>query len=538
MKADVLMINAKVHLLDNCRTTAEALACLNGRIVAVGSSKELRSLAGPDTEILDLNGRTVFPGFIDAHEHLSWFAEEPLKVDVSSNRVQNRGDLVRLVQAEAGRLGPGEWVHGVLYDDTKVEGGPLTRDELDRAAPQNPVIIVHVSCHWAVVNSAALTAGGLTDESPDPKGGELGREPNSGRLTGRLTEMAMFNFAFESLAIAPTVVPPFARELRRTALKKAAGILNAAGVCGVGDALTGPSYVTTYHDLHAAGELSLRVNMIIPHIFLTKLEQVGLLGPWGNEWVRCAGIKVIIDGAIAGRTAALSDGYANDSTNHGVLLIQNQDELNDIVGRIHRAGYQACVHANGDIAIEMALQAIERAQTESPRAGSRHRIEHCTMINDCLLAWMARLGVIALPFGSYLWQHGEKLRPFYGKRADRMFAHGSFLRAGVKVAGSSDHPAGLYPPLLGIQSMVTRRTASGEVIGADEKIALLEAVRMYTEYAAYASGEEHVKGRLVPGMMADMVVLEEDPWDCSPEDISAINIRRTIVGGRTVFGPT
>ena len=368
-------------------------------------------------------------------------------------------------------------------------------------------------------------------------GGELGRDHATGRLNGRLIEMAMFNFAFESLAVTPTVVPPFSRDVRRVAVKKAAGILNEAGVCGVGDALTAPSYVTTYHDLQAAGELPLRINMIIPHIFLPKLEEVGLLGPWGNEWVRCSGIKVIIDGAIAGRTAAIKDGYANDPNDHGVLLVREQGELNDIIGRIHRAGYQACVHANGDIAIEMALHAIELTQKEFPRKDPRHRLEHCTMIDDRLLAWMARLGVMALPFGSYLWQHGEKLRPFYGKRADRMFAHASFLRAGVKVAGSSDHPAGLYPPMLGVQSMVTRRTATGETIGADEKISLLEAFRMYTIYAAYASGEENLKGRLAPNMLADMVVLERDPWACPPEEISSIGIHSTIVCGRRVFGP-
>ena len=536
MKADLLILNGHVHFLDDQLTTAEALACLNGRILAVGSSKELISLAGPNTEILDLNGRTVLPGFIDAHEHLSWFAEEPLKLDVSAKKVKSLADLIRLVQSEAGKLAPGEWIHGVLYDDTKMEGGLLTRNVLDGVAPKNPVIIIHVSGHWAVVNSAALAAGGLTEETPDPKGGELGREPGTGRLTGRLTEMAMFNFAFESLAVTPTIVPPFSRELRRMAVKKAAAILNAAGICGVGDALTGPSYITTYHDLHAAGELTVRVNMMIPYIFLPRLEKIGLLGPWGNEWIRASGIKVIIDGAIAGRTAALKDGYANAPGNHGVLLIQEQAELDEIIGNIHRSGYQACIHANGDIAIEMALKSIEKAQSETPRKDPRHRIEHCTMVDDRLLASMARLGVIALPFGSYIWQHGEKLRPFYGKRADRMFAHGSFLQAGVKVAGSSDHPAGLYPPMLGVQSMMTRQTPAGEVIGPGERIPLLEAFRMFTQYAAYATGEERTKGQLSPGMLADMVILDQNPWKCRPEEISAVGIHHTIVGGRVVFG--
>jgi hypothetical protein len=524
--------------MDRKGSVAQAIAIWKTLVLAVGTDAEIESLASPEAQRLNLQGRTILPGFIDAHEHLSWFAEESLQLNCSPQRLASLTELIGLVGGEASKIAPGEWIRGVLYDDTKmIEGRILTRDDLDVAAPDHPVIIIHVSSHWAVVNSAALQLGGLNDQSFNPTGGELGREPGSGRLDGRLIEMAMFNFAFESLAVGPTVVPPFARDVRRKALKRAAGILNAAGVCGVGDALTAPSYVTTYHDLFASGELSLRVNMIIPYIFLQNMEQLGLPGPWGNEWVRCAGIKVIIDGAIAGRTAALKNGYANDASNHGVLLIEDQNELNEIIDRIHRAGYQACVHANGDIAIEMALKAIEKAQTAHPRKDPRHRIEHCTMIDDELLSRIAHLGVMALPFGSYLWQHGEKLRPFYGQRADRMFAHGSFLRAGVRVAGSSDHPAGLYPPLLGVQSMVTRRTAAGEIIGAEEKIPLLEAFRMYTVYAAYASGEEKIKGRLVPGQLADMIVLERDPWDCPAEEISAIGVHQTIVGGRTVFGP-
>jgi predicted amidohydrolase YtcJ len=348
--------------------------------------------------------------------------------------------------------------------------------------------------------------------------------------------MAMFNFAFESLAEEPTVVPPFPPQVRRQTLQDAARTLNVAGVCGVGDALTAPSYVATYRDLAADMQLTLRVNMIIPYIFLPWLERIGLRGPWGNEWIRCAGIKVIVDGAIAGRTAAMKNGYADAPDDHGVLLIDDQAELDAIVARIHRAGYQACVHANGDLAIEMALKSIERAQVAYPRKEPRHRIEHCTMVDDALLGWMARLGVMALPFGSYLYQHGEKLERFYGARAARMFAHNSFLKAGVKVAGSSDHPAGLYPPLLGVQSMVTRRTASGQVIGPAERISLEEAFRMYTVYAAHASGEEHLKGQLSPGFLADLVVLDQDPWKTPPEEISQIGVRLTMVGGRIVHG--
>ncbi len=535
--ADLVIRNARIRTMDPKGSRGQALAVWKGLVLAVGTEGEIEPLCAPGTQKLNLGGRTVLPGFIDAHEHLSWFAEEPLKLDCSPQRVGSLAELLARVEGEAARLAPGDWIRGVLYDDTKMaEGRPLTRDDLDSAAPDHPVIIIHVSAHWAVVNSAALKLGGLSERSPDPKGGALGREPGSGRLDGRLIEMAMFNFAFESLAVDPTVVPPFPPEVRRHALQEAARTLNAAGVCGVGDALTAPSYVATYRDLAAEKMLSLRVNMMIPYIFLPWLEKIGLLGPWGNEWIRCAGIKVIVDGAIAGRTAAMKQGYADAPDDHGVLLIEDQAELNAIVARIHRAGYQACVHANGDLAIEMALAAIERAQAACPRREPRHRLEHCTMVDDALLARMARLGVMALPFGSYLYQHGEKLERFYGARAARMFAHNSFLKAGVKVAGSSDHPAGLYPPLLGVQSMVTRRTASGQVIGPAERIPLEEAFRMYTVYAAYASGEEHLKGQLAPGYLADLVVLDQDPWETPPEEISRIAVRLTMVGGRIVHG--
>jgi predicted amidohydrolase YtcJ len=537
LHADLLIQNAKIRTLDHNGTVAQSLAALNGRIVAVGTDLDLTPLAGPKTVCIDLGGRTVLPGFIDAHEHLSWFAEEPLKLNLSPEKVSSLTELLQKVENEVRRLAAGQWVRGVLYDDTKMaEGRRLTRDDLDTISPNNPVIVIHVSGHWAVVNSAGLKLGGFDRHSSDPEGGTLGRESVSGRLDGRLIEMAMFEFAFESMTVKPTVVPPFPRDVRKTALLKAAGILTAAGVCGVGDALCAPSYVTSYHELAAERLLPLRVNMIIPYYFLSNFERLGLIGKWGNAWVRSSGIKVIVDGAIAGRTAALKEGYANDPSDHGVLLIEDQAELNAIVRRIHDLGYQACIHANGDVAIDMALNAIEQAQTANPRPDPRHRIEHCTMINDDFLDRMVRLNILALPFGSYIWQHGEKLERFYGKRAVRMFAHKSFLDAGVHVAGSSDHPAGLYPPLLGVQSMVTRQTRSGEVIGPQERIPLEEAFKMYTVYAAYATFEEQLKGELTPRRLADMVVLGQDPWEVEPLEIGQIPVDLTIVDGKVVHG--
>lgn len=537
MHADLIIQNGRIRTLDPTGTIAQSVAVLNGWIIGMGSNEDLRHLIGQKTECIDLEGRTVLPGFIDAHEHLSIFAEIPLQLDLSTKQVSSLAELLAKIREAAKGLERGAWIRGMLYDDTKMaEGRMLTRSDLDEAAPNHPVLVVHVSGHWGVVNLSALKLGGIDENTPDPKGGVLGRDLDTGQLTGQLIEKALFNFAYPSLSEEGTVVPPFPRDVRNKALLRAMGVLNSAGVTSVGDALVAPSYVTSYHDLASDRSLFIRVNMLIPYLFLPEMEKLGLTGKWGNEWVRCTGIKIILDGAIAGRTAALKGGYEQDPDDHGVLLIEDQSELNDLVERIHNMGYQACIHANGDLAIEMALNAIESAQANNPRHDPRHRLEHCTMIDDTTLSRMRALGVIALPFGSYVWQHGEKLVRYYGEeRAQTMFAHKSFLDAGVRVAGSSDHPAGLHPPLLGVQCMVTRKTSSGEVIGRNQRISLEEAFKMYTIYAAYASFDEDIKGSLTVGRLADMVVLEEDPWSIDPDGISQIEIDMTIVGGKIVY---
>jgi predicted amidohydrolase YtcJ len=533
--ADLFLQNAMIRTMDHSRPLVESLAVFGDRILAVGDWHNLCGLIGPGTEVLDLEGRTVLPGFIDAHEHLSWFAENRLKLDLSAERVSDLDQLKRAVSAEARKLGKGEWVRGYAYDDTKMaDGRRLNRDDLDAAAPHHPVVAIHISGHWAVVNSRALELGGLDRNSPDCPGGELGRDPGTGRLNGVLFEMAMFNFAMESLAVTPTVVPPFSREVRMEAIHEAAAFLNTAGLTGVGDALAAPSYVSSYLQLAREGKLSVRVNMMMPYIFMSHLEKGGLYGGWGNEWARATGIKIIVDGAIAGKTAALKDGYADDPDDHGLLLIEDPAELDGLVERIHELGYQACIHANGDIAINMALDAIEHAMNLSPRPDPRHRIEHCTMIDDHILARMTKLGVVATPFSSYLWQHAEKLPRYYGDRMHRMFAHKSFLDAGVVAASGSDHPVGLHSPLLGVQCMVTRKAPDGRIIGERERLSLEEAFRVYTTHAAYATTEEHIKGSLTPGRLADMVVLDEDPWQTDPDHIGRIAVGMTIVNGDVV----
>ncbi len=536
MQSTLLIQNAKIYTLNESQPVAQSLATLGEKIVAVGTNKDLAGLASSATEVIDLSGRIVLPGFIDAHEHFSNFSQILLQLDLSPSKVQSAESILDLVRAEANRLPAGEWIRGRGYDVTKIKEKRMpTREELDRAAPRHPVILVHVSAHMAVLNSEAMRIGTLDQNTPNPKGGQYVRDPRTGELTGEIVGTAVFQFYSEPLSGGKQIVPPFERSIRKEALIKAARVLNEAGITSVNDPLVCPSYITSYHDTLSDHSLTLRVNMLIPHFWLSDLEKLGLSGKWGDDWVRCTGIKIILDGAIAGRTAALKEGYSHDPKNHGLLIFDDQEELTDLVRRIHCLGYQACLHANGDIAIEMALEAIEKAQIEKPRHNPRHRIEHCTIINASILERMRRLRVMAIPFGSYLWQHSEKIVPFYGEeRAERMFAHRSFIDAGIRIAGSSDHPAGLYPPLLGIQCVVTRKTPSGEVLGKGQRISIEEAIKLYTTYAAYASFEENLKGVISVGCLADMVVLGENPYSIDPSKISKIPVEMTILGGRII----
>ena len=538
IEATLVLRNGIVHSFDKENTVADSLAAFGDRIIALGPDKDIRKLIGPRTKEIDLDGRTVLPGFIDAHEHLSVFSETLLQLDLSPAKINYSLDgLLDLVRSEAKHVGPGEWVRGALFDDTKLgEKQRLSLTDLDSAAPGNPVIIIHVSGNVGIVNSEALRRAVLNRNSLDPKGGKLGRDEKTGDLNGYLYSNALFQFANDQMNREGSIVPPFPRHVRNSALLKGAEILSAAGVTSVCDAWGSPNYLMSYQDMTQDHSFPLRVNILLFHIWLPELETLKLSGNWGNEWLRCTGIKLIVDGAIAGRTAALRDGYTNDPNDHGILVFEDQEELTHVVKRIHRLGYQACIHANGDIAIDMALNAIAEAQSEIPAPKIRHRIEHCTVINDGILERMRDLNVLAIPFGSYVWQHGEKILPYYGEqRSQMMFAHRSFLEAGVRVAGASDHPAGLYPPLLGVQSMFTRKTSSGQVIGSKQKISLEEAFKMYTTYAAYASLEENTKGSLTPGRLADMVVLAEDPWKVDPDEISKIRVDMTVMGGRIRF---
>ena len=511
----------------------EAFACLGEWIVATGRVAELRERY-PDADVTDFGDATVVPGLNDAHQHPTMAAEDLLHADLSPDRVRTRAEIIVTMRERVASTPAGDWVRGSRYDHAKASGGQvLTRDDLDEVSTEHPVLVVHVAGHWGVVNSRGLQVAGLTDGSEDPPGGELGRD-GAGRLNGVLYEQALFDLAYPAVARGEPVIPPSGLDDKLRALARYSAMLHAAGITSAGDALVGPDGVELLQAARRRGELTLRVSMLIAYPHFDTMRRLGLSTGLGDSRLRIGGIKAFVDGAVAGGTCLLEGEYAGGG-GHGIQTVTRK-ELTDLVRDVHDSGSRIGVHANGDRAIGLLLDAIEEADTANPRPGARHRIEHCTVVNDEIIARMRRLGLVAVPFGSYVAYHGDKLLGYYGKeRLERMFAHRSLLDAGVAVAGSSDYPCGPYEPLLALQSCVTREAADGTVLGGSQRITAGEALALYTTGSAYAAGEEDVKGRLAPGYLADFVVFDEDPLAVDPRRLARIAVRQTWVGADQVW---
>lgn len=528
----------------------DAFAVEGGRVRATGDLAGLRDRF-PGAEVVDFGDATIIPGLHDAHIHLAITAEDLLHLDLSAAAVRDTGELLAVVKAEAEKAGPGAWVRGSRYDDAKT--GVLTRQDLDRVAPDNPVLVVQVAGHWGVVNSAALRAFGIDESSEPPPGGDFGRHPD-GTLDGRLIERALMNLTMPATARGTSPLRPATEDERLRGLRRAIELWHAAGLTSICDALISPADVALLRRARAEGLLTLRTGMLLSIDHYAKARELGVGSGFGDDLLRFVGVKAFCDGAIGGRTCLLSEppppastpgfGFFTvsrrevpppDPTCHG-LQTTSTEELHENVRTVHGDGNRIGVHANGDAAIRIVLDAFEAAQAADPRPGLRHRIEHCSVVDDGILARMRAIGAVAVPFAGYAAYHGGALNGWYGgDRAERMFAHRAFLDAGVTVAGSSDYPCGPFEPLLGLQSMVTRTGADdGVPVGTSQRVSPAEALRIFTIGSAEACDEAHEKGRLAPGYLADFVVLGENPLTAGPSTISAIPVRATYVGGNQV----
>ena len=523
---DYVVINARVFTSDPENPNAEAFAVKGDRFLAVGSSADIRALAGSSTEIVDAEGMFVTPGFIDAHSHPSGAGVNEL-VQVNAD-LRSASDIAAALQERAGSTPAGQWIQAFKYDDTKLsEGRPLNRDDIDALVPDHPVVVRHRGGHTSVYNSMALGLAGVTSETQDPPGGRFYRDEN-GRLTGLVAGGAR--------AVFSELIPSDStREQRRDGVMLISELMTQAGLTSVHQTGGYRDDMIAYQDAREAGGMRFRMYLFPRGRLFDDLVNAGVRTGMGDEVFRIGAVKFTADGSASERTMRMSEPYEGRPDDYG-LLYMTEEEIFQSVENAHRNDFQVAIHANGDVTIKMVLDAYERAQTLWPRADTRHRIEHCSLVNPELLSRIRDLGVIPAPFYTYVHYHGNKWVDYGEERMRWMFAHKSFLDYGIPVAPASDYTPGPYEPLMAIQSMVTRKDFDGRIWGPNQRISIEDALKICTINGAYASFEEGIKGSITTGKLADFVILADAPQDVDPDQIKHIEIVRTVVGGKTMYG--
>jgi len=526
--ADLIVVNANVITMDESRPSAEALAVRAGRFVHVVSRAGAEALVGPATRRLDLGGQTVLPGFIDAHAHPRPIYDESSpwhEVEAGPDRVRTIEELIAAVRRRAAATPKGMLITGGRYQETKLGRHPTRRD-LDQATTEHPVIIAHSSGHLSVCNSAALALARVNRDSPDPKGGEFERDAN-GEPTGLLKERA----AGVIRAAAPgRDVPEDAKVAGYHACFRRFIEHVLTGVHVAGTDLTAARLMARARQPDAA----IRLYIMLRENQLNAAAHLRRETPAGEVNVRYGAIKSFHGNSLSGQTAWLYQPYAHRNDYFGLEPSRSRAELEALVRRVHAAGLQICIHSNGDREIDAVLDAFEQVLTAAPRPDHRHRIEHCSVVNESILRRIKGLNLVIAPH-SYVYEHGDKMENFGPARWDWMHPSRSLIDQGTVVAGNSDYPVSAAVPLLRIHDMVNRTSAEGRVYGPRQRCTVEQAIRAFTVGSAFAEFGETQKGSISAGKLADFAVLDCDPRLVPPATIKDIVVTRTVVGGETVF---
>nr|MDP9415260.1 amidohydrolase [Pseudomonadota bacterium] len=439
--------------------------------------------------------------------------------------------IVDKLRNKASKTPAGGWVEGFFFDDTKVKDKrQLTIRDLDQVSRDHPVAVHHRGGHTSFYNSKAFELAGVSKNTPNPPGGTFDRDAN-GELNGRVTDLG--RPVLGRVGQRPTYTPEQKLQRTRDALAHMSKQFVRYGLTSVhhqgGD-------LAALQQVRARGDLLHRVSYEVSGKVLDGMIASGIQTGFGDEWLRFgATSEHTVDGSFSERTMALSMPYPGVQPPYHGNVTETQEELDAWTERVHRAGIQVNCHANGDVAIDMVLKAVERAQRLFPVAASRPKITHCTLMNDDLLRRMKAAGAIPAAFTSYLYYNPDKFE-FYGEDLlKRSMAFRSFIDAGIPVVAGSDFSPGPFSPLMGIQGMVTRTGWNGKTWGANQRISVDEALRVNTLNGAYASHEDGIKGSITPGKLADFVVLADDPHRVPQDKIKDIKIVRTVTGGTTVF---
>jgi predicted amidohydrolase YtcJ len=530
----LLLLNGDIHTMDaaNPHATALAIDRSSGRILAVGDDAEIRTLAGPLTDTIDLGGRTALPGFIDAHTHLAGYAETRLNVDL--RHISSEDAAVAKVRERAATLPPGTWIYGQSWDVNEWPSQRFpTKASLDAAVPEHPVMLSSHDFHSIWVNSAALRLANITAQTPDPAGGRIERD-GDGEPTGML-------FEGPAEALVERVAAPVADDVLLGELRRVLAELRARGVTGVHNIEDARS-LHLMQRLHAEGALQPRILLYIRRDALQEALTLGVEAGFGDDYLRLAGIKMFMDGALGSHTAAMLDPYEGDGENRG-LLVTSEPEVIEEVRKAAGGNLGVAIHAIGDRAVRAALNGIEATLREGAQTGSvpvrRFRLEHVQLAAPEDLQRMARLGVVGSvqPFHAVVDRFSAER--FWGARHKRAYAYQTMRQLGIPLALGSDVPVDTADPLRILHAAIVRRDDKRPEQAPwlpDQALTLREALYAYTVGAAYAGGQEGHQGSLTPGKLADLVVLAQNPFTLPAEQLAGADVAATLVGGEMVHG--
>jgi predicted amidohydrolase YtcJ len=528
MEADRVLYNGKIHTMDSAVPQARAIAIAGNRVAAVGSDDEMRSLLRDGGEAIDLGGRTVVPGFTDAHLHFMSYGISLKQVDLAE--VPTLEEALSRVAAGAAATPQGQWVRGRGWDHSLWSGGDFpSREDLDRVAPEHPVFLARKCGHVGWANSRALALAGITRETPDPPGGAIGRDRDTGEPTGILKELAL-DMVYGLFEDPP---PDEAAQAIQAAMDNA----HRLGIVGV-HTMEGTAALRGFEKLHHAGALKLRVLIQIPEENLDAAIQMGLQSGFGDERLRIGGVKLFADGALGARTAYMLAPFEGEPDNTGISVVAGA-KLQELVTKAARAGIASFVHAIGDRANREVLDAVAASRREGVGPNLRHRIEHAQLIHPADVRRFADLGVIASMQPIHATQDMLLADKLWGERSAGAYAWRSVLDGGGLLAFGSDSPVEDLNVMKGIHAAVTRRRANGdpgpEGWYPEERLTVQEAVYAYTAAAAYAGGEEEIRGTLSPGKLADLVVLSRDIFSIDPMEILDTEVLLTVFDGEPVY---
>lgn len=536
---DLVVTNARAITVDARLPRAEAFAIKNGRFLAVGTNADIRNLIRQGAATWDAQGATIVPGFIDTHNHAGGttllyevLVGNPFEVEFVTIE-----SIIEKLRARAAKTPPGTWVEGYFFDDTKVKDGrQLNIHDLDRVSKDHSVAVHHRGGHTSFYNSKAFEMADVNSRTPNPAGGTFDRD-SSGALTGRVTDNA--KNVFYRVGKRQTVTAENSGlEARATSFER-----DVAGLAYISKMFARYGVTSVHHEggnlaamqkVRANGDLKHRISYEASGKELDALIAAGIQSGFGDEWIRFgATSEHVVDGSFSERTMALSVNYPGTNCKGNVTT--TQQDLDAWVEKVHRAGMQVNCHANGDVAIDMYLTAVERAQKLFPRADARPKITHCTLVNEDLVRRIKALDAVPALFTTYAYYNSDKFS-FYGEELmKRCMAFRTLLDAGVRVAAGSDFSPGPFDPRMAIQGIVTRTGWDGKTWGVNQRISLEEAIRVNTLNGAYNSHEENIKGSITAGKLADYVVLAEDLRSTPVEKIKDVKIVRTVVGGQTVY---